>query len=246
MPWREVRASSVKARQHLFWCSNITASAVTLHFGLFSNLQASIYSFLNIFLPQYISQYTSLQSNQFWLFSNPTNSFPIYFSSNKFPNISLPQYISQCAFAVSHTAFQIIFQPSRLNIFPNAFLQGGLRPNDLCVHKIFPHHSNLVPACFLSLFFSFLTQLTWSLSLLYWIPMCASSSHLYWGCMSRTRGVVLHKQWWFYYFKDSNSVQRIVLNLGWIQTFLWVVAMHFGLFSGWTDQLAVSWVNLQD
>ena len=146
-------------------------------------------SSLNIFLPQYISQYTSLQSNQFWLFSNPTNSFPIYFSSNTFPNISLPQYISQCAFAVSHTAFQIIFQPSRLNIFPNAFLQGGLRPNDLCVHKIFPHHSNLVPACFLSLFFSFLTQLTWSLSLLCWIPMCASSSHFYWGCMSRTRSI---------------------------------------------------------
>ena len=54
MPWREVRASPVKARQHLFWCSPLTASAVTLHFGLFSNLQASIYFpiyfCLNIFL----------------------------------------------------------------------------------------------------------------------------------------------------------------------------------------------------
>ena len=96
-------------------------------------------SSLNIFLPQYISQYTSLQSNQFWLFSNPTNSFPIYFSSNTFPNISLPQYISQYAFAVSHTAFQIIFQPSRLNIFPNAFLQGGAEAKwSLCTQNLSP------------------------------------------------------------------------------------------------------------
>ena len=42
-PWREVRASPVKARQHLFCCRPLTASAVTLHFGLFGNLQASIY-----------------------------------------------------------------------------------------------------------------------------------------------------------------------------------------------------------
>ena len=42
-PWRVVRASPVKARQHLFCCRPLTASAVTLHFGLFGNLQASIY-----------------------------------------------------------------------------------------------------------------------------------------------------------------------------------------------------------
>ena len=33
----------MKARQHLFCCRPLTASAVTLHFGLFGNLQASIY-----------------------------------------------------------------------------------------------------------------------------------------------------------------------------------------------------------
>ena len=77
-------------------------------------------SSLNIFLPQYISQYTSLQSNQFWLFSNPTNSFPIYFSSNTFPNISLNMSLQ------SVTLHFRLFSNLHASIyFPTPFSRGG-------------------------------------------------------------------------------------------------------------------------
>ena len=103
MPWREVRASGVKARQHLFCCSQPPNCHWCSHTAFRIMAQPSS---LNIFLPQYIFQYIPAS---------------IYFS------------MCQC----SHTAFQIIFQPSSLNLF----LQGGLWPDDLCVHKLFTYYS---------------------------------------------------------------------------------------------------------
>ena len=109
MPWREVRASGVKARQHLFCCSQLlTASdAVTLHFGLWPNLQVSIYFCLNIFsntsLPQYISQCANAVTLHFRLSSNLQVS--IYFSKGDCGQIisvytnSLP--ITACGKSVS-------------------------------------------------------------------------------------------------------------------------------------------------
>ena len=152
MPWREVRASPVKARQHLFWCSPLTASAVTLHFGLFSNLQASIY-FPIYFCLNILLMILQLSHLNIYL---PFN-FTIYFWFNEFSYIFLSRYISQYASAVT-LHFRLFSNLHASIYFPTPFSKGGLRPNDLCVHKIFPHHSNVMPCCHNSCFLSFVNH----------------------------------------------------------------------------------------